>query len=178
MQCLLTLSGHKQSVTCLRWGGTGLIYSGSQDRTLRVWRDEDVSVSYINFNSNDLWNQYFQGVLCRILEGHGHWINTLALSTDYVMRTGAYEPFLETKEKTEKALVRYNRARGEKERLVSGSDDFTLFFWEPESNKKHIARMTGHQQLINDVKFSPDTRIIASASFDKSIKLWDGKTGK
>jgi ribosome assembly protein 4 len=38
--------------------------------------------------------------------------------------------------------------------------------------------MTGHQQLINDVKFSPDTRLIASASFDKSIKLWEGKSGK
>lgn len=40
------------------------------------------------------------------------------------------------------------------------------------------ARMTGHQQLINHVQFSPDTRIIASASFDKSIRLWDGRTGK
>ena len=39
------------------------------------------------------------------------------------------------------------------------------------------ARMTGHQQLVNDVKFSPDSRLIASASFDKSIKIWDGKTG-
>lgn len=97
------------------------------------------------------------------------------------MRTGTYEPFSDessTQEKAERALERYNKARGEKERLVSGSDDFTLFFWEPESAKKHIARMTGHQQLINDVKFSPDTRIIASASFDKSIKLWDGRTGK
>jgi WD40 repeat protein len=36
----------------------------------------------------------------------------------------------------------------------------------------------GHQQLINEVLFSPDGRIIASASFDKSIKLWHGKTGQ
>lgn len=38
--------------------------------------------------------------------------------------------------------------------------------------------MTGHQQLINDVKFSPDGRLLASASFDKSIKLWEGNGGK
>ena len=37
--------------------------------------------------------------------------------------------------------------------------------------------MTGHQQLVNDVKFSPDSRLIASASFDKSIKIWDGRSG-
>lgn len=32
--------------------------------------------------------------------------------------------------------------------------------------------------MINDVKFSPNGRIIASASFDKSIKLWESNTGK
>lgn len=61
--------------------------------------------------------------------------------------------------------------------MVSGSDDFTLFLWNPEKDKKPIARLTGHQQLVNDVKFSPDGRIIASASFDKSIKLWESKSG-
>jgi ribosome assembly protein 4 len=53
-----------------------------------------------------------------------------------------------------------------------------MYLWEPASNKQPIARLTGHQQLINHVQFSPDTRLIASASFDKSIKLWDGRTGK
>lgn len=31
------LTGHTQSVTCLRWGGDGLLYSASQDRTIKVW---------------------------------------------------------------------------------------------------------------------------------------------
>lgn len=64
------------------------------------------------------------------------------------------------------------------ERLVSGSDDFTLFLWSPSEDKKPLQRMLGHQALVNQVLFSPDARIIASASFDKSIKLWEGKTGK
>lgn len=29
------------------------------------------------------------------------------------------------------------------ERLVSGSDDFTLFLWNPETDKKPLARLTG-----------------------------------
>ena len=44
------------------------------------------------------------------------------------------------------------------ERLISGSDDFTMFLWEPAEGKKHVARMTGHVQLINHVVFSPDGR--------------------
>lgn len=121
------------------------------------------------------------------LDGHAHWVNTLALSTDYAMRLGSFDPELADRKAAAEqtpaavqqgALKRYEAARGDAERLVSGSDDFTLYLWLPESHKKPVARMTGHMQLVNDVKFSPDSRLIASASFDKSIKLWDGKTGK
>ena len=41
--CKITLSSHTQCVTSLRWGGTNLLYTGSQDRTIKVWRPEDVS---------------------------------------------------------------------------------------------------------------------------------------
>nr|XP_005583512.1 PREDICTED: notchless protein homolog 1 isoform X1 [Macaca fascicularis] len=169
-RCERILTGHTQSVTCLRWGGDGLLYSASQDRTIKVWRAHD-------------------GVLCRTLQGHGHWVNTMALSTDYALRTGAFEPAEASvnaqdlqgslQELKERALSRYNLVRGHgPERLVSGSDDFTLFLWSPAEDKKPLTRMTGHQALINQVLFSPDSRIVASASFDKSIKLWDGRTGK
>jgi ribosome assembly protein 4 len=100
-----------------------------------------------------------------------------------VLRTSAFETdsngsLLDIESTEIKARKRYMEVRGENERLVSGSDDFSLILWHPESDKKPIARMTGHLQLINDIKYSPDSRLIASASFDKSIKLWDGKNGQ
>lgn len=169
-QTRLTLSGHVQSVTCVRWGGTGLLYTASQDCTIKVWRADS-------------------GILCRTLQCHGHWVNVLALNTDYVMRTGAFDPRkgaqqgsivgCSREELQRLAEQRYKEARGsEPERLASGSDDFTLALWLPESSKKPAAHMTGHQRVVNDVRFSPDMRLVASASFDKSLKLWDGRTGK
>ena len=38
--------------------------------------------------------------------------------------------------------------------------------------------MIGHQQAVNHIAFSPDARFLASASFDKKVKLWCGKTGR
>jgi len=51
------------------------------------------------------------------------------------------------------ALQRYETAcGGAPERLVSGSDDFTMFLWEPSVSKKPLQRLTGHMQLINQVR--------------------------
>lgn len=32
-----SLSGHTDSVECVKWGGEGLIYTASRDRTIKVW---------------------------------------------------------------------------------------------------------------------------------------------
>jgi ribosome assembly protein 4 len=160
---VICLSGHTLAVTCVKWGGDGVIYTGSQDCTIKVWETS-------------------QGKLIRELKGHGHWVNSLALSTEYVLRTGAFDhtakQYSSPEEMKEVALERYNKTKGNApERLVSGSDDFTMFLWEPAVSKHPKARMTGHQQLVNHVYFSPDGQWVASASFDKSVKLWNGITG-
>ncbi|KAK1259214.1 hypothetical protein QJS04_geneDACA010205 [Acorus gramineus] len=162
-KCVLILSSHTLAVTCVKWGGDGMIYTGSQDCTIKVWETS-------------------QGKLIRELKGHGHWVNSLALSTEYTLRTGAYDhtrkQYSSSEEMKEAALERYKKMKGSApERLISGSDDFTMFLWEPSVNKQPKARLTGHQQLVNHVYFSPDGQWIASASFDKSVKLWNGNTG-
>lgn len=160
--CSLTLSQHTDAVTCLRWGGDGTIYSASRDRTIRMWHSDG----------------RFKGQLL----GHAHWINSLALSTDYVLRTGAYDhngQIADPSDLKSSARTRYDAALGiSPERLVSGSDDFTMFLWEPLKSSKPSARLTGHQAIVNHTAFSPDGRYLASASFDKSVKLWNGATGQ
>jgi len=135
--------------------------------------------------SSDLFWGEENGVLVRVLAGHAHWVNYLSLSTAYYLRTGDTDPVKKTPialsidERRQAAEVRYKEnTTATKERMVSCSDDFTLILWSPTDNKKPIARMVGHQQPVNQVCFSPNGRMIASASFDKSIRLWDGLTGK
>jgi ribosome assembly protein 4 len=64
------LSTHTACITKVIWGGSNHIYTASEDRLIKVWDDK--------------------GNLIRELKGHGHWVNTIALSTDYALRTGCF----------------------------------------------------------------------------------------
>lgn len=163
----MVLSGHKGSVSCVRWGGTGLVYTSSHDKTVKVWNASN-------------------GTLAHTLSSHAHWVNHLALSTDFVLRTAYHDhtgdiPLTDT-EKRKKAKERFEKAATINntivERLVTASDDFTMYLWEPSSSTKPVARLLGHQKQVNHVTFSPDGLFIASAGFDNHVKLWNARDGK
>jgi len=48
----------------------------------------------------------------------------------------------------------------------------TIKLWNVEIGKE-IRTLTGHNEIVNSVSFSPDGKTLATGSYDKTIKLWD-----
>ncbi|KAF2157117.1 WD40 repeat-like protein [Myriangium duriaei CBS 260.36] len=169
-KCDMALSGHKGNISCVRWGGAGQIYTASHDKTIKVWNAST-------------------GSLQHTLSSHAHWVNHLALSTDFALRTAYYDhtgkagiPATDSEcvtkaQKRFAAAASVNGKSGISERVISASDDCTIFLWAPAESAKPIARLHGHQKQVNHVVFSPDGTLIASAAFDNHVKLWTAKDG-
>jgi len=173
---IISTLAHEQSITKTIWSGENIIYTCSEDQTVKIF---DENLSHI-----------------KTLHGHSHWINTMALNTEYILRTGCYDyenikgndyllfseeiKKLNYEQKISHALNRYNKFKqkiNSSEKLVTGSDDNTLILWDQKISNKPLIRMVGHQGIVNDVKFSPNAFYLASASFDKCIKIWNANTG-
>jgi ribosome assembly protein 4 len=102
------LSGHTGPVTKALWGGQDMIYTGSEDRSIRVWKKT--------------------GVMIRELKAHGHWVNSLAVSTEYCLRTGCWEMGKMADDSREEAEKRYLKLKGKVVILNRFLLSFLIFF--------------------------------------------------
>ncbi|CAJ2501253.1 Uu.00g041060.m01.CDS01 [Anthostomella pinea] len=176
-------TGHSKWITSMSWQPFHLwrddnprIASASKDGTIRLWLTNSGTIEHVR-----VWNAV-DGTLRHKLESHVHWVNSLSLSSDAVLRTGFYDHTKKIPESMDdqraKAKERFEKAAKHQgkivERIISASDDCTMYLWDPESHgTKPLARLLGHQKGVNHCVFSPDGNYIASCGFDNQVKVWD-----
>merc|ERR1712007_147482 len=67
--------------------------------------------------------------------------------------------------------------------LVSGSRDKTLIIWRLQKDGDNncgvpLKCLTGHNHFVSDLSISNDNTFVMSSSWDKTMRLWDLRSGK
>jgi WD40 repeat protein len=57
--------------------------------------------------------------------------------------------------------------------LISSGDDNTIRFWDLATGRS-FRTIKGHSGGVRCISLSPDGRRLASASWDRTVKLWEG----
>ena len=177
--CLQTLENHTDWVWSVAFSPDGqTLASGSLDETIMLWNVQtkqhyktlsghtqfvwsvawSPTGSALASGSADrsikLWNPT-TGECLKTLEGHDHQVTSVA-----------FDPTGDV--------------------LASGSDDETIKLWAVRTGKclrtldRHSEQMKstdGNKGQIRAVTFSPDGQLVASGGLDRTINLWEVKTG-
>ena len=59
----------------------------------------------------------------------------------------------------------------------NGMPDHTISLRDVQSGQL-LKILTGHTDIVNSVRFSPDSSVLASGEWDGNIRLWDVATGQ
>ena len=60
--------------------------------------------------------------------------------------------------------------------IASGGDDNTISLWNIDTGQ--CRTLEGHDAWIWSIKFHPSRNLLASAAYDRTVRLWDTVTGK
>ena len=62
------------------------------------------------------------------------------------------------------------------ESVLAGACDKRIVLWNPATGRK-TREIRGHESIVGSLVFLPDNRRIASASLDKTLRMWDSHSG-
>ncbi|MCL7045260.1 hypothetical protein MKW94_018555 [Papaver nudicaule] len=173
-----TLNKHKGPIFSLKWNKKGdYLLSGSVDKTAIVW---DVKTGE--------WKQQFEFHTAPALDVD--WRNNASFatcSTDsmiYVCKIGENRPIRTfSGHQGEVNAIKWDPTGS---LLASCSDDATAKIWSMKQDK-HVHDLKEHAKEIYTIRWSPtgpgtsnpnQQLLLASASFDSTIKLWDVELGR
>jgi WD40 repeat protein len=153
--------------------GGELVASGGADRTVRLWRPKVQTGAGLALGGRSHAGCVRSAAFCAegdmlVTAAHDKMVKlwdipearfrgTLSGHSNWV-RAAAVHP-------SNKALI------------GSGGDDKTVKLWDAAVKRPYLT-LYEHTAAVNSLAFSPDGLLIASASADSSVKLWDLRTGK
>lgn len=76
-----------------------------------------------------------------------------------------------------KAITQTRLFPGSGHLLLSASADTKVLLWDIYHDRELLRSYSGHNRAVTDVDFSPDGLDFLTASFDRSMKLFDTETG-
>jgi WD40 repeat protein len=174
MECIGTMRGHIGQITSIKYDHyNNFLVSGSADRTIKLWNINNMEcIGTLNGSSDDPEKHN--------PDGHTSPILTVALNGRGILASGSNDNTIKIWDLRTMECIRTIRGHtdwirsvsfnNEGSILISACDDKTIKLWDIETGVC-ITTLVGHSDYVMSVVFNNDG-IIASASNDKTIKLW------
>ena len=164
------LENHEQSVSSVDFSPDGQqLVTASKDGTARLWTRDGQEIQKFEYSSVPVWDASFSP--------NGRYIATA--SADGTARL--WNLNLQEEDKTfipleghEAAVTRVQfspNRKSNRKSVATVSEDHTAKLWKLDGTE--ILELQGHHGPLWGVSFDPDGQLLATASSDRTVRVWD-----